>query len=46
LQTVVVAAPAVDGSQFDSVNSPANSSNFATTFNAWYTGTDPFSNLT
>jgi hypothetical protein len=46
LHTVVVAAPAVDGSQFDSVNSPANSSNFATTFNAWYTGTDPFSNLT
>jgi hypothetical protein len=46
LHTVIVAAPAADGSQFDSVNSPANSSNFATTFNAWYTGTDPFSNLT
>lgn len=46
LHTIVVAAPAASTSQFDSVLSPANASNFATTWNLWYTGTDPFSNLT
>jgi hypothetical protein len=45
LQTVVVAAPAVSGSPFDSDISP-NNNNFATVWNAWYTGTDPFTNLT
>jgi len=45
LQTVVVAAPAVAGSPFDSDISP-NNNNFATVWNAWYTGTDPFTNLT
>jgi hypothetical protein len=44
LQTVVVAAPAVSGSPFDSDISP-NNNNFATVWNAWYTGTDPFTNL-
>ena len=44
LQTVVVAAPAASGSPFDSDISP-NNNNFATVWNAWYTGTDPFTNL-
>ena len=44
LQTVVVAAPASSGSPFDSDISP-NGNNFATVWNAWYTGTDPFTNL-
>jgi hypothetical protein len=45
LHTVVVAAPAASGSPFDSDISP-NGNNFATVWNAWYTGTDPFTNLT
>jgi hypothetical protein len=45
LHTVVVAAPASSGSPFDSDISP-NGTNFATVWNAWYTGTDPFTNLT
>ena len=45
LQTVVVAAPAIGGSPFDSDASP-NYINFATIWNTWYTGSDPFSNIT
>ena len=45
LHTVVVAAPAAAGSPFDSDISP-NYNNFATVWNGWYTGTDPFTNLT